>query len=59
MDGATPLSTPASSGKLLSKRDGDLVAEPSLNRSTIRTLQYVTMTSLDISYMVSKQSQFL
>ena len=33
MDGTTPLSTPASSGKLLSKRDGDLVAEPSLNRS--------------------------
>ena len=59
MDEAKPLPFPATLGKILSKRDGDLMVEPSLYRSIIGALQYVTMTRPDISYMVSKLSQFL
>ena len=59
IDEAKPLPFPATLGKILSKRDGDLMVEPSLYRSIIGALQYVTMTRPDISYMVSKLSQFL
>ena len=59
MDEAKPLPTSATSGKILSKRDGDLMAEPSIYRRTIGALQYVTMTRPNIAYMVSKLSQFL
>ena len=59
MDEAKPLTFPATLGKILSKRDGDLMVEPVLYRNIIGALQYVTMTRPDISYMVSKLSQFL
>ena len=59
MDGAKPLPSPNTSGKILSKRDENLMAEPLLHASTIEALQYVTMTRPNISYMVSKLSQFL
>lgn len=59
MDEAKPLPTSATSGKILSKRDGDLMAEPSIYRRTIGALQYVTMTRPNITYIVSKLSQFL
>ena len=49
MDGAKPLPSPTCLGKILSKRDGNLMAEPSLYRSTIGVLQYVTLTHPDIS----------
>ncbi|KAL6315474.1 hypothetical protein AAG906_000766 [Vitis piasezkii] len=55
MDGAKPLPSPTTSGKILSKRDENLMAEPLLYGSTIEALQYVTMTRPNISYMSSKQ----
>ena len=59
MDEAKHLPFPATLGKILSKRDGDLMVEPSFYKSIIGALKYVTMTRPDISYMASKLSQFL
>ena len=59
MDGAKPLPSPTTSGKILLKRDGNLMVEPSLYKSTLGALQYVIMTRPNISYVVSKLSQFL
>ena len=59
MDAAKPLPTLAISGKVLFKSDGDPMDNPTMYRSTIGALQYVTITRPDISYMVRKLSQFL
>ena len=59
MDAAKPLPTLAISGKVLFKLDGDPMDNPTMYRSTIGALQYVTITRPDISYMVRKLSQFL
>ncbi|RVW59278.1 Retrovirus-related Pol polyprotein from transposon RE1 [Vitis vinifera] len=56
---AKPLPTPTISKKVLSKSDGDPMDNPTMYRSTVGALQYVTITRPDISYMVSKLSQFL
>ena len=56
---AKPLPTPTISRKVLSKSDGDPMDNPTMYRSTVGALQYVTITRPDISYMVSKLSQFL
>ncbi|KAJ4727992.1 Retrovirus-related Pol polyprotein from transposon TNT 1-94 [Melia azedarach] len=47
------------SSQKLSKSEGSLFAEPSLYRSLIGGLQYVTLTRPDIAFAVNKLSQFL
>lgn len=53
MSEANAVSTPLSRGFKI------LVGGPTLYRSTITTLQYLTMTSLDLALSVKKLSQFL
>ena len=51
--------TPMSVVDKLYKNNGSLFENPSLYRSVIRSLQYVTLTRLDIAFTVNKLSQFL
>ena len=59
MDIAKPLPTLVIFGKVLFKSNGDLMDNPTMYRNTVGASQYVTITRPDISYMVSKLSQFL
>ena len=56
MSNAKPSSTPMHLGKKLSWNDSPLFSQPSLYRSTIGALQYLTHTRPDISYAVNKLS---
>ena len=56
---ANPCSTPMSMGKKLSKDDSPPFDQPTVYRSIVGGLQYLTMTRLDISFSVNKLSQFL
>ena len=51
--------TPMSLGNKLSLNDSDTFSYPSLYRSTIGALQYLTMTQPDLAFSVNKLSQFL
>ena len=55
---ANPCSTPMSTGKKLSKDDSPPFEQPTVYRSIVGGLQYLTMTRPDISFSVSKLSQF-
>ncbi|XP_062118419.1 uncharacterized mitochondrial protein AtMg00810-like [Humulus lupulus] len=52
-------STPMTVGKALSKTDGDLLQQPTLYRSVIGGLQYLTHTRPDLSFAVNKLNQYL
>ncbi|XP_031253600.1 secreted RxLR effector protein 161-like [Pistacia vera] len=52
-------STPMNVGIKLSSTDSELFQNPSLYRSTIGALQYLTLTRPDLSFTVNKLSQFL
>ncbi|XP_031247784.1 uncharacterized protein LOC116105514 [Pistacia vera] len=56
---AHPCLTPMTVGIKLSSTDSELFQNPSLYRSTVGALQYLTLTRPDISYTVNKLSQFL
>lgn len=43
----------------LSKSDGLPLANPTVYRSTVGALQYLTLTRPDISFLVNKLSQFM
>ncbi|KAL5820829.1 hypothetical protein ACOSQ3_022711 [Xanthoceras sorbifolium] len=51
--------TPMSVGTKLHKSDGDTYANPTLYRSTVGALQYLTLTRPDLSFAVNKLSQYL
>ena len=53
-----PCSTPMASGVSLID-EGDLFANPSLYRTMIGSLQYLTYTRPDIAFTINKLSQFL
>ena len=59
MIAAKPSLTPMCLGNRLSLNDSELFAYPSMYRSTIGTLQYLTLTGPDLSFSVNKLSQFL
>ncbi|XP_060971854.1 retrovirus-related Pol polyprotein from transposon RE1 isoform X2 [Cannabis sativa] len=59
LTGTKPCSTPAAPRQTLSRSEGEPMDDPSLYRSTIGALQYLTLTRPDIAYIVSKLSQFL
>ncbi|KAL6325928.1 hypothetical protein AAG906_038419 [Vitis piasezkii] len=46
-------------GQNLSKHDGDPFHDVTLYRSTVGALQYLTLTRLDISFVVNKACQFM
>ncbi|KAL5825808.1 hypothetical protein ACOSQ3_021871 [Xanthoceras sorbifolium] len=59
MAAAKPYPTPASGSLKLTISDGAPFFDPSLYRSTIGALQYLTLTRPDIAFVVNKLSQFL
>jgi hypothetical protein len=56
---AKPVSSPMSPSKPLSLFDGEAFDDPSLYRSIVGSLQYLSLTRLDVSFAVNKVCQFL
>lgn len=56
---SNPCPTPSCSSLKLSKFDSPSFPQPSLYRSVVGALQYLTLTRPDIAYSVNKLSQFL
>jgi hypothetical protein len=56
---AKPYSAPCTSGKKLTRFDGDPLSDPSLYRHIVGALQYCTLTRPNISYSVNQLCQFL
>ena len=56
---AKPSPTPMSLANKLSLHDSDAFAHPTLYRSTIGALQYLTLTRHDLSFSVNKLNQYL
>nr|XP_048321732.1 secreted RxLR effector protein 161-like [Ziziphus jujuba var. spinosa] len=59
MDGAKSYPSPIIVSKPLSLAEGDPLSDPELFRSTIGSLQYLTITRPDICFTVNKLSQFV
>jgi len=59
MELVKPVSTPMSSSTKLSKFEGSTITDPTLYRSTVRSLQYLSLTRPDIAFAVNKVSQFM
>jgi hypothetical protein len=59
MDGAKPAKSPCSSGSKLSRYDGTPLDDPSIYQHVVRSLQYCTLTRLDISFSVNQLCQHL
>jgi hypothetical protein len=58
MDGAKPAKSPCSSGTKLSRYDGEALEDPSIYRH-VGSLQYCTLTRLEIAFFVNQISQHL
>lgn len=59
MENCQPCAMPMAVNTKLSKYSGESFSDPSLYRSTIGALQYLTLTRPDIAFTVNKLSQFL
>jgi hypothetical protein len=58
MELAKPISSPMSAAAPLSKLDGISMTDPTIYRSTVGALQYLSITRPDIAFAVNKVSQF-
>ena len=56
---AKPISSPMSNAKPLSAFDGATFIDLTLFRSTIGSLQYLSITQLDLSFVVNRVCQFI
>ena len=56
---AKPLSSPMASSTNLFVFEGDPLLDATLYRSTVGALQYLSLTRLDITFIVNKLSQFM
>jgi len=54
-----PVSTPMSASTTLSQFDGSTITDTTLYRSTVGSLQYLSLTRPDIAFAVNKVSQFM
>ncbi|XP_024164269.1 uncharacterized mitochondrial protein AtMg00810 [Rosa chinensis] len=54
-----PVSTPMSAKTVLTTHDGDLLANPTVFREMVGSLQYLTITRPDIAFAVNSVSQFM
>jgi histone deacetylase 1/2 len=59
MEDSKPLSSPMVSSLKLSKTGGTSVQDPTLYRSIVGALQYITITRPELSYAVNKVCQFM
>ncbi|KAF5462671.1 hypothetical protein F2P56_018659 [Juglans regia] len=59
MSEAKPVSLPMSTSTSLSKFDSTTFDDPHLYRSTVGTLQYLSLTRPDISFTINKVCQFM
>jgi hypothetical protein len=56
---AKPITSPMASSSTLSAFTGDPVEDPSLYRSTVGSLQYLSLTRPDLSFVVNRVFQFM
>ena len=56
---AKPLSSPMSTAAHLSQFDGAAFSDPTLYRSIVDSLQYLSLTRPDVSFTVNKVCQFM
>jgi hypothetical protein len=56
---AKPISSPMSSSTSLSAFDGDSMDDPLLYRSTVGSLQYLSLTRPDLAFAVNRVCQFM
>ena len=54
-----PMSTPMSAKSILTSTDGELLANPTVFRELVGSLQYLTITRPDIAFAVNSVSQFM
>jgi histone deacetylase 1/2 len=59
MEDCKPIATPMISSLKLSKEGGTPVQDPTLYRSIVGALQYITITRPELSYSVNKVCQFM
>jgi hypothetical protein len=59
MELVKPVSTPMSSSTNLSKFEGSTITDHTLYRSTVGSLQYISLTRPNIAFAVNKVSQFM
>uniref|UniRef100_A0A2N9HDB3 Reverse transcriptase Ty1/copia-type domain-containing protein n=1 Tax=Fagus sylvatica TaxID=28930 RepID=A0A2N9HDB3_FAGSY len=56
---AKPVASPMASSTILSQHTGTSLSDPSLYRSVVGSLQYLSLTRPDISFAVNKVCQFM
>ena len=56
---AKPISSPMSNSKPLPALDGDVFSDITLFRSTLGSLQYLSLTRPDISFTINRVCQFM
>jgi hypothetical protein len=54
-----PVSTPMAASTILSRFEGSTMTDTALYRSTVGSLQYLSLTRPDIAFAVNKVSQFM
>ena len=59
LQNSTPVDTPVEANLQLAYDTGDLLPDATLYRRLVRSLIYLTITRLDISYAVNLVSQFM
>ena len=56
---AKPITTPLATTTTLDLHSGTTILDPSEYQTIVDNLQYLSLTRLDIAYMVNKLSQFM